>query len=74
MDSPERRRLAEARLVSRPEAWAQAAAERAVGTVVSALDVNALLDQVDLNAVLDQVDIGRVLDRVDLDRLLGGST
>jgi len=38
--------------------------------VVSALDVNALLDQVDLNVVLDQVDIDRLLDRIDLDRLL----
>ena len=63
--------MAEARLVSRREAWAQAAAGRAVEAVVSALDVNAVLDLVDLNAVLDQVDIGRLLDRVDLDRLLG---
>ena len=71
MDSSERRRLAEARLVPRSEAWAQAVAERAVELVVSALDMNALLDQVDLNAVLDQVDIERVLDRIDLNRLLG---
>ena len=70
MDSSERRRLGEGRLVPRSEAWAQAAAERAVELVVSALDVNALLDLVDLNAVLDQVDIDRVLDRIDLDRLL----
>lgn len=71
MDSFERRRLAQARLVPRTEAWAQAVAERAIELVVSALDVNALLDQVDLDAVLDQVDIERVLDRIDLDRLLG---
>ena len=70
MNSPERRRIAEARPVSRSEAWAQAAAERAAELVVSALDVNALLDLVDLNAVLDQVDIDRVLDRIDLNRLL----
>ena len=50
--------------------WAKAAAERAVELVVSALDVNALLDLVDLNAVLDQVDINQVLDRIDLNRLL----
>jgi hypothetical protein len=50
--------------------WAQAAAERVVELVVSALNVNELLDLVDLNAVLDQVDIDRVLDRIDLDRLL----
>ena len=59
------------RLVPRVEALAQAVAERAVEIVVSALDMNALLDQVDMNAVLDQVDIDRVLDRIDLDRLLG---
>ena len=70
MDSSERRRWAEARPVPRSEAWAQAAAERAAELVVSALDINALLDLVDLNAVLDQVDITRVLDRIDLDRLL----
>ena len=70
VDSSERRRLAEGRLVPRSEAWAQAAIERAVDLVVSALDVNELLDQVDLNAVLEQVDIDRVLDRIDLDRLL----
>ena len=63
--------MAESRLIPRSETWAQAAAERAIELVISALDVNALLDQVDLNAVLDQVDIDRVLDRIDLDRLLG---
>ena len=46
----------EGRLVPRVEALAQAVAERAVELVVSALDVNALLDRVDLNAVLDRVD------------------
>ena len=68
MDSSERRRLAEGRLVPRSEAWAQAAIERAVELVVSSLDVNALLDEVDLNAVLDQGIDGA--DRIDLDRLL----
>jgi hypothetical protein len=58
------------RLVPRREALAQAVAERAVEVVVSALDMNALLEQVDLNAVLEQVDIERVLDRIDMDRLL----
>jgi hypothetical protein len=62
--------LAESRLIPRSEMWAQAAAERVVELVVSALNVNELLDLVDLNAVLDQVDIDRVLDRIDLDRLL----
>jgi len=62
--------LSEVRPVPRSEAWVQAATERAIDLVVSAVDVNALLDQVDLNAVLDQVDIDQVLDRIDLNRLL----
>jgi hypothetical protein len=70
VDPFERRYSADGRLVTRREAVAQAVTERALDLVVSALDVNALLDQVDLNAVLDQVDIDRVLDRIDLDRLL----
>ena len=52
------------------EALAQAVAERAVELVVSALDVNELLDEIDLNAVLDQVDITRVLDRIDLNDIV----
>ena len=52
------------------EALAQAVAERAVEIVVSALDMNALLDEIDLNAVLDQVDITRVLDRIDLNDIV----
>jgi hypothetical protein len=80
MDRFARWRSMEGRLVPPAEVLAQAIAERAVGLVVSALDVNALLDRVDLDAVLnrvdldavlDQVDIERVLDRVDVDRLLG---
>jgi len=70
VDPFERQRLAEGRLVTRREALAQAVTDRAVELVMSAVDVNTLLDRVDLNAVLDQVDIDRVLDRIDLDRLL----
>jgi hypothetical protein len=62
--------LAEVRPVPRSEAWAKAAADRAVELVFSALDVNAVLDQIDLNALLDQVDINQLLDRIDLDALL----
>ena len=70
MDSSERRRLAEGRLVPRSEAWAQAAIERAVELVVSSLDVNALLDEIDLNAVLDQIDLDRLLERMDLNNIV----
>ena len=70
MDSSERRFSINGRLVTRREALAQAVTERAVELVMSALDLNALLDQVDLNAVLDQVDIDRLLDRIDLNDLV----
>jgi len=71
VDSFQRQRWADGRLVTRREALAQAVTERAVDLVMSAVDVDELLEQVDLNAVLDQVDINRLLDRIDLDRLLG---
>jgi hypothetical protein len=70
VDSFERRRLTEGRLVPRSEAWAQAAVERAVEIVVSALDVNELLDQVDLNAVLDRIDLNHLLERIDLNDIV----
>ena len=71
VDPFERRLSIDGRLVTRREALAQAVTERAVELVMSALDLNALLDQVDLNAMVDQLDIDRVLDRIDLNRLLG---
>ncbi len=38
--------------------------------MVSALDVNALLDEVDLNALLDRIDLNAVLGRIDVDTLV----
>jgi hypothetical protein len=74
MDPFERRRLVESRLVPRAETradiLAQAVADRAIDLVISALDVNALLDEVDLNAVLDRIDLNRLLERLDLNDLL----
>jgi hypothetical protein len=70
VDPFERRLSIDGRLVTRREALAQAAIERAVELVMSAVDVNALLDQVDLNAVLDQVDIDRLLERIDLNDIV----
>jgi hypothetical protein len=58
------------RLVPSAEALAQAVADRVVELVVSALDMNALLERVDLNAVLDQIDINGLLDQVDVNELL----
>ena len=71
MDQFARRRPAEGRLVSRSEALTQAVAERAVELVVSALDVNALLDDVDVNAVLDRIDLNHLLQQVDLNAVIG---
>ena len=70
MDSSERRRFAESWEVTRREALARAVTDRAVDLVMSALDMNELLDQVDLNAVLDQVDLNQLLARIDLNDLL----
>jgi len=58
------------RLVSRGEALTQAVTERVVELVVSALDVNALLDEVDLNAVLDRIDLNQQLERVDINAVV----
>lgn len=60
------------RLAPSAEVLARAVAERAVELVVSALDMNALLDRVDVNAVLEQVDVNGLVTRVDLGRLLAG--
>ena len=62
--------MAESRLIPRSEQLAQAAADRVVELVVSALDVNALLDQVDLNDVLDRIDLNRLLERMDLNEIV----
>ena len=70
VDPFERRLSIDGRLVPRREALAQAVTERAVELVMSALDLNALLDEVDLNAVLDQVDIDRLLERMDLNNIV----
>jgi uncharacterized RDD family membrane protein YckC len=70
VDSFQRRRPAEGRLVPRREILAQAVADRAVELVVSAVDMNAVLDRVDLNAVLDRIDLNRLLERVDLNSVV----
>ena len=49
---------------------AQAAAERVIELVLSALDVNTLLDQVDLNAVLDRIDLNEIVKRIDVEALV----
>ena len=70
MDPFARLRSVGGRLAPPMEALAQSVAERVVDLVVSALDVNALLDRVDVGGLLDRVDVDALLDRVDMDRLL----
>jgi hypothetical protein len=70
VDQFERRLSIDGRLVTRREALAQAVTERAVELVMSALDLNALVDQVDLNAVLDHLDLDRLLERLDLNDIV----
>ena len=52
------------------EALAQQVADRVVGLVTTALDVNALVDRVDMNALLARVDLNALLAQVDLNALL----
>jgi hypothetical protein len=70
VDPIERRLSIDGRLVTRREALAQAAIERAVELVMSALDINALLDQVDIDRVLDRIDLDRLLERMDLNDIV----
>ena len=70
MNSYERRRLGDGRLVPRSEAWAQAAIERAAELVLSALDVNEVLDRIDLNRLLERIDLNEVVKRIDVDALV----
>ena len=74
VDSSERRRLVEGRLVPRSEAWAQAAAERAVELVVSALDVNALLARMDLNDLVRRIDFDALVEQTDLGAVIAASS
>lgn len=59
-------RTVSGRLAPPTEALAQAIAERVIGLVLAALDLNALLAEIDLNGVLERVDLEQVLDRVDV--------
>ena len=70
MDPLARLRSVGDRLTPSAEALAQLVADRVVDLVVSALDVNALLDRVDVDALLDRTDVDKLLDRVDVNRLL----
>ena len=53
------------------ESLVHGVAQRAIGLVVEAVDVNALLARMDLNAVLVRVELNSLLGRVDLNQVLG---
>jgi len=61
MDPVERAFSAGRRLAGPVEFVAQAAARRATGVVLDAVDVNAVLDLVDLDELLARVDVNRLL-------------
>jgi hypothetical protein len=70
MDPLGRLRLAGRRVTDPMEALAQQVAERVVGLVTTALDVNALVARVDMNALLARVDVNALLGQVDLNAVL----
>lgn len=70
MDPLDRLRSAGKRVTDPMEALAQQVAERVVGLVATALDVNALVARVDVNALLSRIDMNALLQRVDLNALL----
>jgi hypothetical protein len=70
VDPFDRLRDAGRRMTDPFEALAQRVAERVLDLIVSALDVNALLNRVDVNALVGRVEVNTLLDRVDVPALL----
>jgi uncharacterized RDD family membrane protein YckC len=58
------------RLTDPIEQLAQAVAERVVQLIVSAIDVNGVLERVDLEAILARVDVNELVERVDVDEIV----
>jgi hypothetical protein len=52
------------------EQLAQAVAERVVGLVLEAIDIDALLDRIDVDAVVSRVDVDKLIDRVDVEKII----
>ena len=52
------------------EGLVEAIAERVVGLVIEAIDINALVSKVDMDALLTKVDIDAIVSRVDVDGLI----
>jgi hypothetical protein len=54
----------------RMEGLVEAIAERVVGLVIEAIDVNALVSKVDMDALLARVDVDAIVSKVDVDGLI----
>ncbi len=54
----------------RMEGMVEAIAERVVGLVIEAIDINALVSKVDMDALLTKVDIDAIVSKVDVDSLI----
>jgi hypothetical protein len=52
------------------EQLVESIAERVVGLVIEAVDVNALVAKVDMDALLAKVDVDAIVSRVDVDALI----
>jgi len=70
VDPLDRLRFAGKRMTDPMESLAQRVAERVIGLLMDALDVNALVRRVDVNAVLSRVDIDVFLKRVDVNNIV----
>ena len=55
---------------NRMEQLVESIAERVVGLVIEAIDVNALVGKVDMDALLSKVDIDAIVSKVDVDALI----
>jgi hypothetical protein len=52
------------------ELLAQAVAERVVGLVLDAIDMDELLARIDVDAVVSRVDVDKLIDRVDVEKII----
>jgi len=55
---------------SRMEQLVESIAERVVGLVIEAVDIDALVSKVDVDALIDRVDVQKIIDRVDVDEIV----
>ena len=54
----------------RMEQLVESIAERVVGLVLEAIDINAVVSKVDVDALIDRVDVDKIVTRVDVDKIV----